>query len=129
MIYTNKNMDTERYKNKLEEELNQVIKELRSLGIQNLEVDSDWIATPETGNAGNEPDLNDAADEAEDWAERRATLSVLETRFNNIKLALKKIEDGTYGICEISGEPIEEDRLAVNPAARTCKKHIDREPR
>ncbi len=52
-------------------------------------------------------------------------MAVLENRWNEVRAALKKIEAGTYGICEISGEPIEEDRLEVNPAARTCKEHMD----
>ena len=34
---------------------------------------------------------------------------------------------GTYGSCEISGEAIEVERLEANPAARTCKAHIERE--
>ena len=37
---------------------------------------------------------------------------------NEIKNALKKINNGTYGICEESGEPIELSRLEVNPLAR-----------
>jgi DnaK suppressor protein len=37
---------------------------------------------------------------------------------NNIDDALKRIEDGTYGICEGTGEPIPKKRLEVFPAAR-----------
>ena len=37
---------------------------------------------------------------------------------------LKKIEEGSFGVCEINGDKIEEDRLLANPAARTCKKHL-----
>lgn len=118
-------MNTEKYKTQLEEDLKQVTNDLRNLGVHDLNTDSNWIATPKSGHAGNEADLNEAADEVEDWEERRATLSLLETRYNNIKLALKKIEEGTYGICEVSGETIEEDRLQANPAARTCKAHLE----
>lgn len=35
-----------------------------------------------------------------------------------IRLALNKIKQGTYGICEGSGEIIEERRLLANPIAR-----------
>ena len=70
-------------------------------------------------------DLNDVADRTEEYDARRAELAVLENRWNEVRAALKKIAVGTYGICEISGEPIEEDRLDVNPAARTCKEHMD----
>ena len=34
--------------------------------------------------------------------------------------ALKKIEDGTYGICEMCEEPIDEERLKIKPYAKYC---------
>ena len=34
--------------------------------------------------------------------------------------ALRRIRQGTYGICEISGQPIEKERLRVIPHARHC---------
>jgi len=35
-----------------------------------------------------------------------------------IEEALRRIDGGTYGICEMSGEPIEKERLKVIPYAR-----------
>jgi RNA polymerase-binding transcription factor DksA len=35
------------------------------------------------------------------------------------------MENGTYGVCEKSGKPIELDRLMANPAARTCKEMMN----
>ncbi len=37
-----------------------------------------------------------------------------------IEEALKKIEDGTYGICEMCDEPISEERLKIKPYAKYC---------
>ncbi len=37
-----------------------------------------------------------------------------------IERALEKINNGTYGICERCGEPIEEKRLEAKPYARYC---------
>lgn len=119
-------MDTVKYKAKLESELAELTAELKTLGVHNPSVKEDWIATP-SGVGVNEADPNVGADRVEDWDERRATLSNLEGRYNDVVKALKKIEAGTYGVCEISGEAIEEDRLEVNPAARTCKSHLDAE--
>lgn len=119
-------MDTAKYKAKLETELAELTAELKSLGIHNPQVPSDWQATP-SGVGVNEADPNVGADRVEDWDERRATLSNLEGRYNDVVRALEKIEAGTYGVCEISGEAIEEDRLEVNPAARTCKAHMESE--
>ena len=39
-----------------------------------------------------------------------------------IDIALKKIENGTYGICEECGEPIGEKRLEAIPWVRLCIK-------
>ncbi len=37
--------------------------------------------------------------------------------------ALKKIEEGTYGLCDRCGKPIEESRLQVMPEATLCLEH------
>jgi RNA polymerase-binding protein DksA len=111
-------MDIQIQKTKLEAEKKLVETELKDLG--QVDQKGDWEATPEAQSAP-EPDENDLADRTEDFEERSATLNVLEARLKDIQDALKKIEDGTYGICEVCGKPIEEDRLEANPAARTCK--------
>ena len=118
-------IETEKQKQELEKLLANVIKSLSTIAVYN-EQTGDWVAKPE-GSDIREADENVKADIVEDWNERRATLSQLETRYNNIKIALRKIDEGTYGVCEISGEKIDEDRLVANPAARTCKAHFDKE--
>lgn len=119
-------INTDTQKQKLEKELADLTEELKELGIHNPQVKEDWIAIPQDV-ASQEADENVGADRAEDWLERTATLGALETRYNNIERALSKIVAGTYGTCEICNAPIEEDRLEVNPAARTCKTHINDE--
>ena len=37
-----------------------------------------------------------------------------------INEALKRIEDGTYGICEMCEEKIQEERLKIKPFAKYC---------
>lgn len=119
-------INTDAYKEKLQHELNDITDELKDLGIHNPQVKEDWIAIPE-GVETSEADENVGADRAEDWLERTATLGALETRYNNIVRAIAKIDSGTYGTCELCGKAIEEDRLDANPAARTCKEHINDE--
>ncbi|OGG85558.1 hypothetical protein A2392_02170 [Candidatus Kaiserbacteria bacterium RIFOXYB1_FULL_46_14] len=117
-------MDTEKYKNKLETELATLTDELRSLGIHNPEVSEDWIEKMNDSDTVS-ADPNDVADRTEEFDSRRAELSMLEGRWNDVRDALQKIESLTYGICEVSGELIEDDRLDANPAARTCKAHMN----
>lgn len=118
--------DTTTAKNQLEQELAELEKELQSLGVQNPDTPADWIPTPSAAPVST-ADENVVADRSEDWQERRGTLDLLETRYNNIKRALQKIAAGEYGVCEVGGEAIENDRLAANPAARTCKAHLEEE--
>lgn len=40
-----------------------------------------------------------------------------------VRAALSRIENGTFGVCEVSGNPIDEKRLRAVPFARTCTKH------
>ncbi len=41
-------------------------------------------------------------------------------KLQEIEEALKRIKEGTYGICEECGDPIPEARLEVMPFARVC---------
>ncbi len=117
-------LDTQTHKARLEEMLALVIEELQSIGIHNPDNPSDWVAVPEEFDA-NEPDLNDAADTVENWNERAALVATLEPKYNDIMRALEKINTETFGTCEVCNGEIEERRLEVNPAARTCIAHIE----
>jgi len=108
---------------KLEEERAIVERELESIGRINPDNPADWEATPQKMDI-QEADRNEAADRIEGFEENTAMLKELETRYNNIKLALKRMDEGTYGICEFGNEPIRIERLRANPAARTCVKHM-----
>jgi len=120
-------MDTKKYKNKLEEELKILEKELQGLGIINPENSKDWetIGDAETNANDDHSDPNDNADDQEEFGERQAILNDLEIRHNNIKKALLKIEAKTYGKCEVCQKEIEEKRLEANPAATTCIEHMN----
>lgn len=116
-------MNTSVYKEKLLEEKGVLLEELKALGRVVHTETGDWEAIPEAGLP--EADENDLADRAEDFQERTSILQTLEARYADVNVALDKIEGGNYGTCEVSGEPIEEDRLMANPAARTCKAHMN----
>jgi RNA polymerase-binding transcription factor DksA len=111
------------YKDLLLQEKSALEKELQSLG-HRTENNSDWVATPPPQDEA-APDHVDQADYVEDFEARIGELSVIETHYQDVLEALKKIDAGTYGICEISGQPIETDRLDAYPGARTCKAHMN----
>jgi RNA polymerase-binding transcription factor DksA len=117
--------DVTQTKEVLQAQLSQVIADLETIATLNEET-GDWVAVPDPQEL-RETDENSEADAVEEWNERRATLSQLETMYQNIKRALRNIEQETYGLCEVCGGPIEAARLAVIPTARTCTTHMDDE--
>ena len=114
------------YRSRLEQLKNEVTAELKAIGIHNPNNPADWIAVPD-GDALEQADVDLVADAVEEWDERASLVATLERHYNDIERALRKIENGTFGICEISGAPIEEDRLDANPTARTNKAHMNDE--
>ena len=63
------------------------------------------------------PDLTDRASEETDRAFELRTRDRERKLINKIVAALKRIEDGTYGYCEETGEPINLKRLQARPIA------------
>jgi len=110
-------MDIQIYKTKLEEEKKLLTEELGSLG--KVDKTGDWEANDtEVEEVQDEADM---AERTEDYEERSIKLNTLELRLADINKALEKIEGDSYGMCEVCGKEIEEERLTVNPAAKTCE--------
>ena len=63
------------------------------------------------------PDLTDRASEEIDRTFELRTRDRERKLINKIDAALKRIEDGTYGYCEETGEPISLKRLQARPVA------------
>ena len=118
-------IDTEHFKKKLEDEKRLLVEELSNIGAINPQNSSDWEAVLKKEESMDTADPNVAADRHEEYEKRHAIIDELEIRLHNVGDALKRIEEGTFGVCKIGGEQIEEDRLNANPAARTCKKHLN----
>ena len=93
--------------------------ELTDIGKLHNATSGDWTGGPGDLQAGTE-DENVLADKIEETLTNDAIVSELEARLANVKKALQKIEEGTYGICENCDKPIDKDRLQANPAATTC---------
>ncbi len=120
---SNQNIDLEYFKNKLTTYKEKLISELKTVGRINPNNPNDWEATAGE-NGDNTADPNERADTIEEYEENTATLNQLEKELFEVNEALAKIENGKYGICEVSGEEIETERLEANPAARTCRNHM-----
>ncbi|OIJ09827.1 hypothetical protein BKP35_15190 [Anaerobacillus arseniciselenatis] len=69
---------------------------------------------------------NHPADTATDTYERGKDIALFEhitQQYEDIELALEKIENNTYGKCEVSGKEIPIERLQALPTARTLAEY------
>lgn len=116
-------LDKKKIKEKLEKERDTLAEELRDIGKLNPET-GDWEATPQEA-AFPEADPNDMADRFENFEARSSMMNTLEPRLNDVLKALKRLNRDSFGKCEICKKDIEVARMEANPAARTCKEHME----
>ena len=64
-----------------------------------------------------EPDIADRASSETDWAIELRTRDRQRKLISKIDAAMRRIEDGEYGYCEVTGEPISLARLEARPIA------------
>ena len=69
------------------------------------------------GSARNVPDLADRASEETDRALELRTRDRQRKLISKIDSALRRIDNGEYGYCEVTGEPISLKRLDARPIA------------
>lgn len=100
----------QKQKNKLEKELVSTKKEIEMLK------EDDPFSDPEHANDNAAVD-SDVREETGHMT-IEAQVKELERRVSDIELALRKVEKGTYGICEKTNKPIPQARLELVPEAR-----------
>ena len=87
--------------------------------------DADMALMFEASRDSNADDEHDP--EGQTIAYERSQLSAMtgsaREQLREIEAALERVEAGTYGVCEVCGEPIAPGRLEARPTARTCVKH------
>lgn len=118
-------IDKKKIKEKLEKERDVLLEELRGMGKLNTDT-GEWEAIPEELDFP-EADQNDMADRFEDFEARSSLIKTLGPRLNNILKAIRGVNRESFGKCEICKKDIEMTRLEVNPAARTCKQHLEKQ--
>lgn len=95
------------------ERVNRLISSLRSEGLD----EEESAQTGELTHYDQHP-----ADQASETFEREKDLSILERleeELAEIEAALERLDDGTYGIDEVTGDAIDPERLEAFPTART----------
>lgn len=77
---------------------------------------NDTLATLQTESL-REPDVTDRASSETDWSLELRTRDRQRKLIAKIDAALRRIEEGEYGYCEVTGEPISLGRLEARPIA------------
>jgi RNA polymerase-binding transcription factor DksA len=77
---------------------------------------------PAADDAGDTALQSDAGGQGSETFEREKDITILEQLEHDlaeIEAALQRLDDGTYGLDEVTGEPISRERLEAIPTART----------
>ena len=64
-----------------------------------------------------EPDVTDRASSETDWSIELRTRDRQRKLISKIEAAIRRIDEGDYGYCEVTGEPISLARLEARPVA------------
>lgn len=110
-------IDTQLYKTLLETEKDELINDLGSISIKDPTTGNYLTKSDTTETEADDSDLDDRNEEFEGDSAMTETLSL---RLKDVEDALSKIQNNTYGICEVCKNEIEKERLQANPSARNC---------
>lgn len=116
-------IDTKHFQKNLLEEKALIENDLAKVARQNPDNPEDWEAVPGEHDAVFEE--NTESDSVDKYETNNAIVNTLEPKLREVKAALDRIEDGTYGQCIECDKEIENDRLEANPSATTCKEHME----
>lgn len=73
--------------------------------------------------ASNDQHQGDIGTETFEREKDFSLLEQLESEISDLDAALRKIDEGTYGRCEVCGQEVEAERLEAMPGTRTCREH------
>jgi len=119
-------------KTALEKERDLLTKELETIATPDPNLPGDWDIKHEEWEENeitSEEELESGVNinEIDEDMKNKALSDHLELRLKEINNALKRVEDGTYGICQVCQKEIPLERLKANPAASTDIEHSPKE--
>lgn len=105
-------MDTEKYKQRLKKEEQQLLE-----GLNREEANVQELGGPQVGDAADRSVSGEMKEEQ--FQDEELNRSLL----RQVRDALQRIENGTYGKCAVDGGPIDEKRLDAMPWTPYCIRH------
>lgn len=115
-------------KTSLEEERDLLTKELETIATPDPNLKGDWdVKHEEWGEdqitSREELETGESVNESDEDMKNKALSDRLELRLREVNNALERMENKTYGICEVCKKEIDIERLKANPAASTDIEH------
>ena len=107
-----------------------LIKELETIAAPDPNLPGDWdVKHKEWGEdqitSKEELEGGESVNESDEDMKNKALSDRLELRLKEVNDALKRMDDGTYGVCESCQKEIPLERLKANPAAKTDIEHTE----
>ncbi len=115
-------------KSALEKERDVLVNELKTIATPDPRLKNNWdvkhFEWSENQITSEEAlETDESVNESDEDMKNKALSDHLELRLKEVNDALKRIEDKTYGICEVCQKEIPLERLKANPAASTDMEH------
>jgi DnaK suppressor protein len=111
-------IDTGEFKKRLEQERARLTDAVAFLERENAGSIEDELG--EVSASGMDNHLADTATATYDRELEEGLEEGAQQTLEDVKAALRRIEDGSFGTCEVCGKPIGAERLAAIPWARLC---------
>jgi len=111
-------IDTAVFRKRLEEERARLLHAVGFLEKENPGSMSEELG--ELAEGGTDNHLGDTAGAMYDRELDEGLEEGAQQTLTEINAALRRIDDGTYGVCEVCGKPIPRERLLAIPWARLC---------
>ena len=102
------------------------------LDVQLTTIETDSFASTQSDSSGDVGLDDEPADAGTATFEREKDLSIennVRDLLHKIDRALKRMDDGTYGICDVCGKPIEKARVKALPYVDLCIKDAQAQSR
>ncbi len=106
------------FKKQLEDKRKEIVEQLDVIG--SLAEGAETNFNADFPNYSDSASIEDSANEVADYTTNLSLERDLESQLRDIDKALKRIEEGKYGICKYCNKEIELERLKIRPESTSC---------
>ncbi len=94
--------------------------------LERLQSELSELGYGDSGSLHYDPNFADSSQVTAERGEAEVLAGQLRESLDEVVQALVRLEEGSYGACEVCGQPISSARLEAMPATRFCINHANR---